>query len=175
MSDFWKAIMEHVQTRMAYSTVRHPQSDGQTERVNQTLEIALCMYTAGHRDSWSKWLSVLAHAYNSTPHLSTGYSPHFLLMGYEPRGPVDHIGGISPAIGWPGSINRKAKTWLEELYKTQHSIATLFKVIPSEPSPEGKDFVTELQNVCQEARDMLAFAIVVQAKAYNWCRQVETF
>src|SRR5271170_3764671 len=105
MSDFWKAVMDHLQTRMAYSMARHSQSNRQTERVNQSLEIALCTYTAGHKDSWSKWLSILAHAYNSTLHSSTGYSLHFLLMGYKPCSLVDYIGGISPAIGWPGSIN----------------------------------------------------------------------
>ena len=167
MSDFWKAVTDHLQTRMAYSTAWHPQSDGQTKRVNQTLEVALCTYTADHKDSWSKWLSILAHAYNSTLHSSTGYSPHFLLMGYEPHGPVDYVGGIGPTIGRPGSIDRKAKTWLKELYKTQGSVATLFKATPSEPSPEGKDFIMELQNVRQKARDTLAFAIAAQAKAYN--------
>lgn len=74
-SDFWRAVAQFLRIRMALSTACHPQTDGQTERINQTLEIALRAYTALKKESWSDWLPMLAHAYNTTVHSSTGFSP----------------------------------------------------------------------------------------------------
>ena len=128
---------------MAFSSARHPQTDGQTERTNQTLEIALRAY-ATDKESWAKWLPMLAHAYNSTPHDSTGYSPIFLLLGFEPRGPVDYVSGVGPAIGRPKDINREAKKWLEELSNESQSISDNAKKFV-------QDFVREWNNYRNEA------------------------
>src|SRR5260370_39669345 len=102
---FWASIAEHLRLRVLLSTSHHPQHDGQTERQNQTLEIALHAYTAGLKTDWAKWLPALAFAYNSTLQSSTGYSPFFLLYGYEPRSPTsftwkDSCGVTRPLYNW---------------------------------------------------------------------------
>src|SRR3954464_3607715 len=43
-SNFWKALFNLTNTKIAYSIAYHPQSDGQTERTNQTLEQILRLY-----------------------------------------------------------------------------------------------------------------------------------
>lgn len=154
---------------MAVSTARHPQTDGQTERMNQTLEVALRAYTAGNKESWSRWLPLLAHAYNSTPHDSTGYTPYFLLLGFEPRGPVDYMGGIGPAVGRPGNMNREAKKWLETM---RAQFATARAGIPKAKamgnlSDEYSAMVMEFHNHRQSARDSLVLASAGQARAHN--------
>jgi hypothetical protein len=56
------------------STAFHPQTDGQTERADRTLQAVLRSY-AESRDDWDEWLPFVAAAYNSTVHESTGRTP----------------------------------------------------------------------------------------------------
>lgn len=70
--------------RRSLTTSYHPQADGQTEVLNQTLEIALRCFTSPSRDDWDKYLDGFALAYNSTPHTATGFSPAYLLRGFHP-------------------------------------------------------------------------------------------
>ena len=83
--EFWKEVCRQLGTARALTTAYHPQADGQTEVMNQTLEIALRAFVGPARDDWAAHLPALALAYNTTPHTSTGQSPAFLLRGYEPR------------------------------------------------------------------------------------------
>lgn len=83
--DFWQEVCKLLDTTRALTTSYHPQADGQTEVMNQTLEIALRAYVGPSRDDWSGKLSALQLAYNTTPHSATGYSPAYLLRGYQPR------------------------------------------------------------------------------------------
>src|SRR5260370_5715002 len=85
---FWASITRHLSLQVLLSTLHHPQHDGQMECQNQTLEIALHPYVTGSQANWAKWLPALVFAYNSTLQSSTGYSPFFLLYGYEPRSPA---------------------------------------------------------------------------------------
>lgn len=176
MSEFWKAVADYLGSKMAFSSARHPQTDGQTERVNQTLEIALRAYVRD-KSLWARWLPMLAHAYNSTPHDSTGYTPYFLLLGYEPRGPVDYVSGVGPAAGRPALIDKDAKPWLNEL-RVENLDARKAWLSDSRPAPTvdpsvSADFIRHLTNVRQEARDRLAIASSRQAKAYDTHRRIE--
>lgn len=161
---------------MALSTARHPQTDGQTERVNQVLVAMLRAYVAKNKDSWAQWLPLLAHAYNSTPHDSTGYTPYFLLLGYEPRGPVDYVGGVGAAVGRPGNIDRQARGWLEELKeKFSNARSHMAHHEPVDVSKEAVEFAREMHNHRQSARDALVLASAQQARAYNKHRRVKLF
>jgi len=53
------------------STAFHPQTDGQTERVNQELEQYLRMFISHRQEQWSKWLGTAEFAYNNKVHSST--------------------------------------------------------------------------------------------------------
>lgn len=67
------------------SSSYHPQTDGQTERLNQCLETFLrCSVSACPRQ-WSKWLSVAEFWYNTNFHSASGRSPFEVLYGYPPR------------------------------------------------------------------------------------------
>src|ERR1700727_85847 len=66
------------------STAYHPQTDGQTERVNQEIEIYLRFYINHRQDDWAEWLSVGEFAYNDHVHSSTNHSPNFLTFRFHP-------------------------------------------------------------------------------------------
>jgi len=112
---FWQSVASSLGLKLMLSTSHHPQHDGQTERANQTLEIALRAFVAGERKHWSKWLSLLAHAYNSTPQSSTGYAPHFLLFGYTPRSELSLLDPMGRGIHRDKVNNASAISFLQEL------------------------------------------------------------
>ena len=66
------------------STAYHPQTDGQTERINQELEQYLRLFVNHHQDDWTDWLSIAEFSYNNRVHVSTGHSPFYLMHGYHP-------------------------------------------------------------------------------------------
>ncbi|KAK7103476.1 uncharacterized protein [Littorina saxatilis] len=60
-----------------------------------------------HHEQKTRWplhLPELVQAYNNTPHASTGFAPHFLLFGQQPRLPVDDMLGF-PAPAASGTID----------------------------------------------------------------------
>ena len=97
--DFWKEICRLMGMRRSLTTSYHPQADGQTEILNQGLEISISTYIGPDRDDWSKMLDALALSYNSSPHTVTGFSPAYLLRGFQPL-------TSTTIIGQPSSIDR---------------------------------------------------------------------
>ena len=69
----------------------HAQTNGQVERMNQTLIRFIGKLDEDKKACWSKHLLELLMAYISTCSVLTGYSPHFLLFGRRPRIPVDYL------------------------------------------------------------------------------------
>ena len=85
---FWRVVFAKLDTKLNLTTVDHPESDGQTERVNQVLEDMLRAYVSKCQSNWEDYLSILEFAYNSAKHVSTGYNRFMLMYGYQPRSPV---------------------------------------------------------------------------------------
>lgn len=67
------------------STAYHPQTDGQTERVNQEIEAYLRIYCSHAPHTWVEALPDLEYAHNSQAHSVTKLAPFELLYGYKPR------------------------------------------------------------------------------------------
>jgi transposase InsO family protein len=84
VSKFWKALCDRLSIERKVSTAYHPETDGQTERVNQTLEQYLRIYCAYQQDDWNEWLPMAEFAYNNSDHTSTGVSPFKANYGYDP-------------------------------------------------------------------------------------------
>lgn len=88
-SIFWREVASYLKTEMLLGSSHHPQHDGQTEIVNRQLETMLRAYVSEDRNSWSEWLPLLQHAYNSRTHGAMGEAPYFLLYGFTPKGTLD--------------------------------------------------------------------------------------
>lgn len=67
-----------------FSTAYHPQTDGQTEHTNATLETYLRIFTNHRQNDWADLLSQAEFAYNNTKHASIGMSPFCANYGYNP-------------------------------------------------------------------------------------------
>ena len=67
----------------------HPESDGMVERFNRTCLMMLSMFVNDRRDNWHELLPFIMHAYRTSVHESTGYSPFCLMMGEECSLPQD--------------------------------------------------------------------------------------
>jgi hypothetical protein len=88
---FWQTVFQTMGTKLAMSTAFHPQTDGQTERANRTLEDMLCAFTSYHQDDWDLQLSAAEFACNNAPNASTGMSPFRMNHGRDPFNPYSTI------------------------------------------------------------------------------------
>ncbi len=84
VSKFMKDLYDLLQIKGNFSTAYHPQTDGQTERVNQEVEKYLRMFVNHLQTDWAEWLSLAAFAHNNRTHSSTGKSPFEVNYGYNP-------------------------------------------------------------------------------------------
>lgn len=88
-SNFWSALMAHLGTSLRMSTAFHPETDGQAERHNRTLqEMLRAFVNSEHQSDWDAYLVPLEFAYNRSINRSTGYSPFYLLYGQQPHVPA---------------------------------------------------------------------------------------
>ena len=74
-SNFWKGLFKELGTSLNLSTAYHPQTDGQTERVNQVIEDMLRMYVMDQPSKWENYLYLVEFAYNNGYHTSLKMSP----------------------------------------------------------------------------------------------------
>ena len=99
VSDQGKAFTGHVITHLCelYGVQKlrtspyHAQTNGQVERMNQTIIRMIGKLEEDKKACWSKHLPELLMAYNATHSAVTGYSPYYLLFGRRPRIPVDYL------------------------------------------------------------------------------------
>jgi hypothetical protein len=84
VSHFFRGLGKALGIELHFTSGYHPEGDGQTERVNQTLEQYLRCYCNYQQDNWSDLLPLAEFAYNNAPSETTGVSPFFANKGYHP-------------------------------------------------------------------------------------------
>lgn len=146
--EFWKHVCKLLDSKRSLATSYHPQTDGQTEILNQGLEIALRAYIGPSRDDWVDHLDGLALSYNSGAHTATGFPPAFLLRGYVPR----------------------TSTTL------MHSRESIPRNLPEDLSSPGEkeefhesalELVSQFEELRDQAKEALLLGQIYQRKAYN--------
>ena len=95
---FWKAFWTQLGTTLTMSTAYHPQTDGQTERANRTLEEMLRSVVNFKQSDWDEHLATAELAINNAKQTSTGFTPFRLNYGQEIQIPLDQaIAGLRPS------------------------------------------------------------------------------
>ena len=143
--------------KQALTTAYHPQADGQTEIMNQTLKISLRAYIGPNRDNWVSSLDRLALSYNSTPHTATGFAPAYLLCGYVPitRSSLLH----SPeSIQRPSDPPRSSRLRCGAIIDTSGEDAL---------RPEALEMVEQFTAERHRAQEALMLGQHFQKRAYN--------
>ena len=101
VSHFWDALMRQLGVHLKLSSSSHPQTDGQSERNIQTLEILLRHWVSATQTNWLRFLPELEFAFNSSTHSATGFPPFTTLQGFLPRSPATAL--TSPPLLTPPS------------------------------------------------------------------------
>ncbi|WVZ88094.1 hypothetical protein U9M48_034647 [Paspalum notatum var. saurae] len=108
-SHLWKYLFRLADVQLAMSSRYHPQSNGQTERLNQTLETFLRYFVSACPSKWPQWLALAEYWYNTNTHSATGFSPFEALYGSPPK----HF-GISSLDVLPDQAPLELSQWLQE-------------------------------------------------------------
>jgi subtilase family serine protease len=84
MANFTKSIYKDLGIKPRFSTVYHPQTQGQVENNNKWMETYLRMFCSHRQDDWVDLLLTVEFAYNNHYHLSIDTTPFFANYGYHP-------------------------------------------------------------------------------------------
>jgi hypothetical protein len=122
-SRFSQTLCHNLGIQQNISTVFHPRTDGQTERMNAWVEGYLRHWTTGKQANWAPLLAMAEYAYNSWKHEVTKASPHKLLLGIEPQVNVKFLSDVAPTavdrLRTLEEARKEAQTRLETLQKSK--------------------------------------------------------
>ena len=118
-SSFMKDLYRLLGIEANPSTAYHPQTDGQTERINQEIEQYLRIYVNFRQNDWADWLAIAEFAYNDKVQASTGHSPFFVNHGRHP------YKGSNPRVI---ARNESAQQFKERMGKVQEEVGASLKM-----------------------------------------------
>jgi len=140
-----------IQTKL--STAYHPQTDGQTERINQELEQYLRVFIDHRQEQWPDWLGIAEFAYNNKIHVATKTLPFKANYGQDPR------------MGFEGRRKGKyeaAGKFIEKIKKIQEEA----KVVLGKAQEEMKKFGDRRQGKGEEYK--VGDLVLLSTKDLKW-------
>ena len=118
VAEFMRKLYRLLGITISASTAYHPQSDGQTERVNQELEQYIRIFVSERQNDWDTLLPLGEFAYNNHVHSSTQHSPFFVdtgrhpHMGFEPNQRPLKLEAVNEFADWMKSTLDEARSAL---------------------------------------------------------------
>jgi len=85
VSKFLTELCRLLNIKQNISIAYHPQTNGASERTNQTLEQYLRVFCGTQQNNWHAWLPLAQYTKNSWPSATTKKMPFDLLIGYTPQ------------------------------------------------------------------------------------------
>jgi len=140
-----------IQTKL--SMAYHPQTDKQTERVNQELEQYLRVFIDHRQEQWPDWLGTVEFAYNNKIHVATKTLPFKVNYGQNPR------------IGFKGRRKGKCKAvgkFVEKIKKIQEKA----KAVLGKAQEEMKKFADKKREKGEEYR--VGDLVLLSTKDLKW-------
>lgn len=122
VSRFWTGIQSQLCIQPAQSTAFHPETDGQVEQTNATLEDYLRHFVSDRQDDWTSWLPLAEFSYKTSPSASTTHSSFFACYGFHP-----HFNALTSASFVP-----KADEWLATLHAVQEDLVLSLEFVKSQ-------------------------------------------
>jgi hypothetical protein len=127
-SNLFREISKLLGVKQAMSTAFHPQTDGQTERVNRVVEEMLRHFVQPRLDDWDQHLAMVEFAINNAYQESTGNTPFFLNYGQHPLTPVSvkHDSAVPAAVQFTLGVRaalREARQLLVAAQDRQKALA----------------------------------------------------
>ncbi|KAF1327253.1 Pol protein, partial [Globisporangium splendens] len=119
---FWRELFRLLGTDLALSTADHPETDGQTERVNRVVEDILRSIAVDHPRDWSRWLPYAEFAINSSEHASAAVTPFYFNSLRHPRVPATLFEGVerSAVGGQLAALDASARSPSPDVASTAH-------------------------------------------------------
>ncbi|SGY86371.1 BQ5605_C009g05813 [Microbotryum silenes-dioicae] len=149
-SNWWSEFLAMLKIKPNLSTAFHPESDGQTERTNQTLEHYLRHFCDYLQTNWSELLPLAEFAYNNSFHSSIGASPFYVTRGYHPRLEVSlrdsFVTDVPKYLQHLRSVQETARKQILQAQETQARFANL-KRKPSPPFKIGDQVLLNRKNI----------------------------
>jgi hypothetical protein len=137
-SKFWNSLMDQLGSKQKMSTAFHPQTDGQTERTNQTLEQYLRAYVNYEQDNWIELLPLAQVAYNNSK-AATGISPFYANYGFHPNVHAEPLNVFPKAQ--QATVRAEHLKELHELLSTEIAfLAERMAKFANKGRSEGPDF-----------------------------------
>jgi hypothetical protein len=91
---FWTELFRLSGTKLAFSYAYHPESDGQIEIVNCTIEMCLRCFTSDRPRHWFQWLPWVEYCYNTSYHSSLKATPFEVVYGRSPPTMLSYCPGL---------------------------------------------------------------------------------
>ena len=119
-------LCELMGVQKIWTTLYHPQTNGQCERFNSTLINMLGTLPKEKKSEWKNHIGTLVHAYNYTHNSATGFSPYYLMFGRQPHLLIDVTLGLAPRTTMEPSTTKFVQK-LREWNRWAHEKAEAFQ------------------------------------------------
>ncbi|XP_058742588.1 uncharacterized protein LOC131615102 [Vicia villosa] len=107
LSKFWKEFFKNQGTSLQYSTSYHPETDGQTEVVNRSVETYLRCFAGDHPRTWHKFLHLAEYWYNTSFHSAIQMAPFKALYGRDPPSILDYVSNSVSDVALEDSLQQQ--------------------------------------------------------------------
>jgi hypothetical protein len=120
---FWRAFWTSLGSTLDMGAAYHPESDGQTENANKTLEIMLRSVVDFTQVDWDEHLAAAELAFNNSKNETTGFTPFYMMYGREARMPIDlALAPLTSAADNPAAAEATAR-WRAALQQASDNTA----------------------------------------------------
>src|SRR5258708_6893485 len=135
ISNFSHKLTALLGVKLTPSTSYHPQTNSQTEHINQEIEVYLQVFVSHRQDDWADWLPLAEFVYNNKVHSATCWTPfkldtgQHLHLGVEPMRAltIEAVDAFTRQLGHAQEEVKAALTWMaddmKQYYDQNHQLA----------------------------------------------------